>query len=87
MYIRNCPKCNKEISYTTEGNLKRASRENKICKSCSVKLRNDNPEYLKKISDGRKKYWSEISEEEKENWRLKNSEAQKSVWEARDNEF
>lgn len=87
MYIRNCPKCNKEINYTIKGNFKRAVINNKICKSCSTKLRNDNPDYLKKISDGRKKYWSEISDEDKEKWRLNNSNAQKNVWKAKDDEF
>ena len=87
MYIRNCPNCNKEISYTNNGNLNRAARSNKLCKSCSVKLRNDNQDYLKKISDGRKKYWSELSDDDKEILRLKNSESKKILWEGRDDKF
>jgi len=87
MYIRNCPKCNKEISYTNKFNVKRADTGKKLCKSCSVKLRNNDPEYSKKISDGRKKYFSEISDEEKAAWIKNNSDAQKAVWEARDNEY
>jgi len=87
MYTRNCPSCNKELNYSYKGNLKKAERDNKICRSCSMKLRNDNPEYLKKISDGRKKYFKELSDEERKAWIKKNSEAQKEVWKNRSEEY
>lgn len=87
MYTRNCPKCNKEISYSKKGNLNRAEKNKKICKSCSVKLRNDNPEYLNKLSESRKKYLSQISDEDRAKWIKNNSDAQKDVWNSRDDEY
>jgi hypothetical protein len=33
---RNCPKCNKEIFYSSKGNLKRAERNSVLCSSCCL---------------------------------------------------
>ena len=81
MYTRSCPTCDKEIKYSNKGNLNRAINGEKICKSCSVKLRNNDKTYLIKISESRKKYFKELSEEDKETWKSNNSKAQKIVWE------
>lgn len=86
MYTRNCPACDKEIKYSNESNLKRATKGEKICKTCAVKLRNNDAAYLKKISDSRKKYFSELSEKDKEAWKSNNSKAQKEVWKNKSDE-
>jgi hypothetical protein len=80
MYIRNCPTCNKEIKYSKKGNMNRAIAGKKVCKSCSVKLRNNDASYLNKISESRKKYFKELSKEDKETWKSNNSKAQKEAW-------
>jgi len=86
MYTRNCPTCNKEISYSNKGNADRAINGKKVCKSCSVKLRNNDKTYLNKISESRKKYFKELSEEDKEIWKSNNSKAQKKAWENKSDE-
>lgn len=35
-FTRNCPKCNKELSYSTKFTLKNAEDKNSVCKSCSL---------------------------------------------------
>jgi hypothetical protein len=39
MYIRNCKKCGKEVIHKDEKNYNRALKENKICVSCSSKIK------------------------------------------------
>lgn len=36
-FTRNCPKCNKELSYSSKFTLKNAEDKNTSCKSCSLK--------------------------------------------------
>ena len=37
MFIRNCPECGKELSYTQEKGLKAAIKSNNVCTSCVKK--------------------------------------------------
>ena len=37
MYIRNCPQCGKEMSYTSKRYLTKAIENNTVCKSCYMK--------------------------------------------------
>tara|TARA_R110001592_G_scaffold345630_1_gene637637 strand:- start:1283 stop:2098 length:816 start_codon:yes stop_codon:yes gene_type:complete len=53
MYIRNCPSCSKELSYSKEVNKNKAESKGSICMSCSKKGKNkgkDNPFYGKSHS-------------------------------------
>jgi hypothetical protein len=49
-YKRTCPKCNREIYYTTEHILKQSIKENRVCKSCAMRKRYLDPKERKKIS-------------------------------------
>jgi hypothetical protein len=67
MYIRNCPKCNKELTYKHRSNLNRAIRNSVICRNCSQLEQKNNDSYLErneKISKARKEYFKNIDEEE-----------------------
>lgn len=37
IFIRNCPKCNKELFYDIKGNYTYANFKNSLCKSCAAK--------------------------------------------------
>ena len=37
-FVRNCPKCNKELCYSRKDIRDRANKQNSICNSCSAKL-------------------------------------------------
>jgi 5-methylcytosine-specific restriction endonuclease McrA len=50
MYIRNCPDCGKELSYSVKSCLNRAIRNNSVCISCSQKGEN-HPNYGKTLSE------------------------------------
>ena len=58
---RNCPNCGKELTYSTKSSLTRAIRNNKPCKSCSLKGKKKPPfseEHRRKMSEvhtGKKK--------------------------------
>jgi 5-methylcytosine-specific restriction endonuclease McrA len=54
MFIRNCPKCGKEISYKGKSGLDRANKNNSVCKSCSQKGRTLSEEHCRKISESHK---------------------------------
>jgi hypothetical protein len=67
MYIRNCPKCNKELTYKSKSNLNRAIRNSVICRNCSQLEQKNDVSYLErneKISNARKEYFKNIDEEE-----------------------
>ena len=67
MYIRNCPKCNKELTYKHRSNLNRAIRNSVICRNCSQLEQKNNDSYLErneKISKARKEYFKNIDGEE-----------------------
>ena len=49
-YTKECPKCGKEIFYTTEKILKASIRDNKMCKSCSLRKRYSDPREREKAS-------------------------------------
>ena len=46
MYIRNCPKCNKELTYKHKSNLNRAIRNSVICRN-KIKYINENIKPIK----------------------------------------
>lgn len=52
-WIRNCPQCDSEISYTLKDNLKRANKVGSLCKSCS-KAGENHPKYGKSITEEHK---------------------------------
>ena len=49
MYTRNCPNCDKELCYSTKGNLTVAIKKGTACRSCTFKGDN-HPFYGKKHS-------------------------------------
>jgi hypothetical protein len=53
LYMRNCPKCGKEIYHTTKHILNQSIKGNRICKSCS-KMFTNNPNFNTHFSDERK---------------------------------
>ena len=63
MYIRNCPKCNKELTYKSKSNFNRAVRNLVICRNCSQQEQKNNENYSdrnEKISIARKEYFKNI---------------------------
>jgi len=65
MFSRNCPKCNKKLTYTTKSSLDERIREKSLCKSCAGKAatRKDmsgtnNPFFGKKHTEITKKQMS-----------------------------
>ena len=48
MYIRNCPKCNKELTYKHKSNLNRAIRNSVICRNCSQLDQKNDDAYLER---------------------------------------
>jgi hypothetical protein len=67
MYIRNCPKCNKELTYKHKSNLNRAIRNSVICRNCSQLEQKNDDSYLErneKISNARKEYFKNIDKVE-----------------------
>lgn len=53
MFIRNCPKCGKELSYNSRNSFNRAKRNNSICLSCSQKERTASEETKRKMREVR----------------------------------
>lgn len=70
-YVRNCPKCYKEIYYSREDNLKRDKKKNLLCRSCCRKGRIFSDEHRKKLSEGK------IGKKQSIIVRLKNSNTNK----------
>jgi hypothetical protein len=79
MFSRKCPKCDKEMTYSTKTNLNRAIRKNAVCKSCAMLARG--PETRAKMSESRKKMLNERSEEEKARIVAKMAATLRSNWE------
>ena len=50
LYMRNCPKCGKEIIYSTNRILTVSIKKNKTCRSCSTKRRYSDPKEREKAS-------------------------------------
>ena len=51
MFVRNCPKCGKEISYKGKSGLDRANKNNSVCKSCTKKGKKHSEETCRKKSE------------------------------------
>ena len=64
-FTRECPKCKKVISYTTEKGKRRAIRSNKPCLSCSLKL------YA--LTDEGKKQYNALSDRHKKKYMGENN--------------
>lgn len=82
MHERNCPTCQKTLSYQYEKTLKRANRQNTSCLSCSISVNHadvsgkNNPFYGKE-HPSKGKTWEELygddtAKEKKEKLRLMN---------------
>jgi len=54
MFVRQCPTCEKELTYKSEYYLKRAIKRNKPCNSCSQKGKPLSKEHKAKIAKGMK---------------------------------
>ena len=63
-WSRNCLECNVILYYSSEGNLKVAEKNNRLCKSCS-QCGNKNHRYGKKHTEEWKKWASENRKGEK----------------------
>jgi len=64
MFVRNCPKCGKELSYSKKFNLNKAIKNNSVCVSCSKKGEK-NPFYGKTLSEETRRNISEKMKGEK----------------------
>ena len=67
MFIRDCPKCGKNISYCSKSNLNRANRSSKVCKSCAQEELKSSSKYSdrnKRISEKRIEYYKNIDSDE-----------------------
>jgi hypothetical protein len=88
-FFRNCPQCNKVLSYTNSNNRQRAEKDKVICRSCSTKNRNlsgeNNPFYGKQHTKETKQKLSDISfshiytEEQKEQARTQLAKVSNSI--------
>jgi hypothetical protein len=54
MFVRNCPDCGKELSYSRKGNLDAAIKSNNVCTSCSLKGKTKSEEHCRNISEALK---------------------------------
>ena len=54
MNNRNCPNCDKEMSYTSKRALNRANKNNSVCQSCSMKGKTKSEEHRCNISESLK---------------------------------
>lgn len=50
MFIRNCPKCNKEITYKSKHGFKASTKNKSLCKSCASFKRMESKEARENIS-------------------------------------
>ena len=51
MFERNCPTCNKIIVYKQECNKNKAEKAERLCKTCAMAKRRENPELIQKFRD------------------------------------
>ena len=65
-YIRNCPKCNKEIEYKKEWALLRSIKNKDLCKSCKNKIWNESHKQQKKEYDKIYRQKPEVKKRNKE---------------------
>ena len=54
MYTRNCPNCDKELSYSKKFNLNKAIKSNAVCRLCSQKGKTFSEEHCRNISEALK---------------------------------
>lgn len=90
MYIRNCPKCNKELTYKSKSNFNRAVRNLVICRNCSQQEQKNNESYSdrnKKISIARKEYFRNIDKEEHQRQIDKFSEGIRNTYENKSDDW
>jgi len=86
-YIRKCPLCSISMDYSSKSNFMRAKNKNSTCRSCSCKEKWKNEEMRKRHSVSRKKYLSEMSEEERARIDSKISDANKMIYKERSEEW
>jgi hypothetical protein len=90
MYIRNCPKCNKELTYKHKSNLNRAIRNSVICRNCSQLEQKNDDSYLErneKISNARKEYFKNIDKVEHQRQIDKFSEGIRNTYQNRSDDW
>jgi hypothetical protein len=90
MYIRNCPKCNKELTYKSKSNFNRAVRNLVICRNCSQQEQKNNESYSdrnEKISIARKEYFKNIDKEEHQRQIDKFSEGIRNAYENKSDDW
>jgi len=58
-YIKECPICGKEITFSRKNALVASIRDNKMCKSCSLRKRYSDPKEREKASIVHKKSYSD----------------------------
>ena len=65
MFTRNCPDCNKELTYRWNCELKRANQNNSVCKSCRTVRANKS---IRRYSKGKDNPFWKGYEEIPQNW-------------------
>lgn len=78
IFIRKCPKCGNEISYTRKWNRNNAEKENTNCQSCSAIGRIFSEKTKRKLKQNSARYWKGKKREPfSDNWKQKISESRK----------
>jgi len=68
-YTKECPKCKREICYSSKKTLDESIKDNKSCKSC-IKKQYFTDDIRKKYSERYKKRYSDLNERKKQSERL-----------------
>jgi hypothetical protein len=74
--VRNCPKCNNILKYKKKHSLKKAIKNNTLCKICT----NSSADRCKKLSNARKNYLNKLSDEDKQHQILKMKNTLVKLW-------
>ena len=54
LFIRNCPSCDKELTYTNKKNRNSAVKKRRLCSSCAAKIVQNEPTHKKKQAEYRR---------------------------------
>ena len=54
-FTRDCPRCNKELTYTNKKNRNKAGKKGSLCSSCAAKICQNEPVHKKRMAEYRKK--------------------------------
>ena len=58
-FNRNCPKCNKKLTYTNKKNRNSANKKKSLCASCATKITENDPVHKEKMTAYRRELYKE----------------------------